>query len=111
MYILDENALVALYGGVDEGHSCGKAICDKIALTVGPVKLEIVHGGTTGRGMWRVVGGGGRPGMGDGDWGGYERAEGLRKGGVEGRYDLLGNVENGGDATVAERGPVACIVF
>lgn len=49
--------------------------------------------------------------MRDGDWGGGEGAEGLRVGGVEGRDDLLGNVESGGDATVAEGGPVAGILF
>lgn len=78
---------------------------------MGPVKLEIVHGGTTRRGVGRVVGGWERPSMGDGDGGGNEGAEGLRKGGVEGGDDLLGNVENGGDATVTEGGPVARVVF
>lgn len=110
-YILNEDALVALKGGVDEGHGSGKTICDEIALTVGPAELEIVHGGTTGRGVGRVVGGGREPWMGDGGWGGGEWAERLREGGVEGRDDLLGNVENGGDATVAKGRPVAGIVF
>lgn len=68
-YTLDEDALVALYGSIDKGHSCGKTIGDEIALTMGPVELEVVHCGTTGRGVWRVVGGGGGFGMGDGDWG------------------------------------------
>lgn len=110
-HVLDEDALVALKGSIDEGHGSGKTICDEIALTVGPIELEIVHGGTTGRGVRRVVGGGRWPWMRNGDRGGGEGAEGLRLCGVEGRDDLLGNVENGGDATVAEGGPVAGIVF
>ena len=109
--ILDEDALVALEGSVDEGHGGGKAVCDEIALAVGPVELEIVHGGTAGRGVGRVVGGGGGPGMGDGERGGCEGTKGLGLGGVEGGRDLLGDVENGGDGTVVEGLPVAGVVF
>lgn len=49
--------------------------------------------------------------MRNGDRCGGEGAKGLRLGGVEGRDDLLGNVEDGRDATVAKGGPVAGIVF
>ena len=61
--ILDEDALVALEGGVDKGHGGRETMRDEIALAVGPAEFEIVHGGTTGGGVGREVGGGGRPGM------------------------------------------------
>ena len=102
-HILDEDALVALEGGVDKGHGCGEAVCDEIALTVGPAELEIVHGGPAGGGVRGVVGGGGGPG----ERGGGKGTEGL----VEGGGDLLGDVEDGGDAAVAEGVPVAGVVL
>lgn len=110
-YILDEDALVALEGGVDEGHGGGETVCDEIALAVGPAELEVVHGGTAGGGVRGVVGGGGGPGMGDGEWGGGKGTEGLGVCGVEGGGDLLGDVEDGGYATVAEGVPVAGVVL
>jgi hypothetical protein len=109
-HILDEDALVALEGGVDKGHGGGEAVCDEIALAVGPGELEIVHGGTAGGGVRGVVGGGGA-GRGEGERGGCEGAEGLGVGGVDGGGDLLGDVEDGRDAAGAEGVPVAGVVL